>query len=124
MTSGRVDCSSMLSRLLTRKEKAEKALATAETNLSDIEILIDKQRHLLRLLRDHSVTQTRVEDEEVEDTEIVEEEEPERPALDGVAEKDGVAYDTATGEVVKSAEEEAPWEYEEPEGRSQEESAA
>lgn len=112
----------VLSFLIERKEKAEKSLATAEENLAKIELLIEKQRHLLRLLRDHSVTQTRVETEEVEDAEVVEEE-PERPALDGVAEQDGIAYETATGEVVRSAEEEAPWEYGEPAGRDEESAA-
>jgi|GEM_PF-2464818 len=100
----------VLNFLLERRKKAVKALDTAENNLEEVDEKIAQQEHVLKLLRDHSVTQTRVEaDEEIEDAEIVGEEPAPLPALDGVAEKDGIAYDTATGEVVKDESDWQPY---------------
>lgn len=89
----------VLNYLLGRQQKAEKALATAEENLNDVELLITKQEHVLKLLRDHSVTQaTDDETEIVEDAEV---EEEELPAIDGVAvTPEGIEFKTATGEIV------------------------
>lgn len=90
----------VLNYLIARREKAEKALTTARQNLYEIEELIEKQEATLRLVRDHSVTQTVAD--EVVDGEWEDEREPEdeRQVLDGVAEAEGVSYDTRTGEVV------------------------
>jgi tryptophan 2,3-dioxygenase len=106
----------VLNYLIGRRDKVEKALTTARQNLYEIEALIEKQEAALRLVRDHSVSQMADEDVEiVEDAEITDEEEP-LPAIDGVAvTDDGTEYETATGEVVECAVEDAPWEYEGPE---------
>ena len=100
----------VLNFLLTRREKAEKALATAKTNLDDIIVLITKQEHIVHTLREQAITTPTIVDPlyamadaepEPEDAEVL--------AIDGVAvAPDGSEYDTATGEVIDQEPEPAP----------------
>ncbi len=90
----------VLNYLIARREKAEKALTTARQNLYEIEELIEKQTATLAMVRDHSVTQTQADETVDAEWDEEPEEDEERSALDGVAEAEGVAYDTRTGEVV------------------------
>ncbi len=93
----------VLDYLLTRREKAEKALATAEQNLEDVNALISKQLHVLKLLRANSVTQATLAPDVV-DVEA-EPEDAEVLAIDGVAvTPDGTEYATATGEIVEASD--------------------